>query len=433
LEAFAVAGAPVLHSASPRLFAAAFARAGRNAIYTRLAAKSACDIVRLARGIGLRGFNVTAPFKEEMALLCDSLDDAAAGIGAVNTVLADEDGLRGFNTDADGVMAALRNAGIEAAGARAVILGAGGAAKAAAFGLRAAGAMDVAILARDEGKARLSAAQTGCSAGSLAEAARWTERADVLVSCLPPQASPLAANCLRPGLAVLDANYHAPALVLAARARGCAVARGGDWLVGQAESAFRIFTGAEAPAGAMAEALCDPRAREESKAKARVALTGFSGSGKSAVAPLLATLLKKAARDTDAMAEAKACASTGEIFEKRGEMEFRRLEKEAVLAALGEEAIVALGGGALLDPESFERVVSECLVVWLWADPATAENRAMDGSRPLFRRGADVAALLDARMPGYLRAAQLVIAADRDGPGAIAERIADEIRLAFGG
>jgi shikimate dehydrogenase len=427
-----VAGYPVLHSASPRLFAAAFERVGMDAVYTRLASPSAAEIVRVARGIGLRGFNVTAPFKQDMARLCDSLDLAATCIGAVNTVLVDENGLlRGFDTDGDGAVAALRAAGVDPAEKRVVILGAGGAAKAAAHGLRTAGAGDVTILARDAAKALAAAAMSGSAAGSLDEAARRAAGADVVVSCLPPQASRAAMDCLRPGLVVLDANYHAPRLALEAEARGCVVARGGDWLVRQAERAFRLFTDLEAPAGVMAAAFGDPRERDTA-APARLALAGFSGSGKSTLAPLLATRLGATLRDTDALVEAAAKATLREILERSGEPNFRGLEREAVRRASCGNAVVALGGGALIDPENLALVTSTCLTIWLWAEPGIARQRAGDGSRPLLDDGADTAALLGARMPGYLRAADLVVATDREAPEAVAKRIADEVRRAFG-
>ncbi|MDD5305981.1 MAG: shikimate kinase [Deltaproteobacteria bacterium] len=426
--AFAVAGAPVLHSASPRLFRAAFAGAGMDAAYTRLSVSSAQEAVRLARAIGLRGLNVTAPFKEDMARLCDSLDAAAAAVGAVNTVLVDELGLRGFNTDGEGTVGALRAAGIEPTGKTVVVLSAGGAAKAAAYALVNAGAARVTILARDAAKARAAAAATGSDAGPLNEAARRIQGADILVSCLPPHASRAASDCLRPGLGVLDANYHAPGLSLEATARGCVVARGGDWLVRQAERAFGIFMGIEAPAGAMAAAFDKPF-----PAFAGPALVGFSGSGKSAVGPLLAALLGMELRDTDALAEAATGATVREIFEQRGEAEFRCLERKAVARAVGGKAVVALGGGALLDAETLALVTSTCLTVWLWADPGIAGRRAAGGSRPLLDHGANATALLEERMPGYLRAAELVVATDGDAPEAVAKRIEDEVRRAFTG
>ncbi len=102
-DLYGVVGKPILHSRSPQMHNSAFRTLGIDAVYVRLAAESAEDALRTARGMGMKGLNVTAPFKEEMASLVEPADDGARRLGAVNTVVIGEGGPIGYNTDPDGV------------------------------------------------------------------------------------------------------------------------------------------------------------------------------------------------------------------------------------------------------------------------------------------------------------------------------------------
>src|SRR5690606_13374264 len=106
------------------------------------------DAVRGMRALGLRGVNVTLPHKQAVMAYLDEVDAGARAIGAVNTVVAEAGRLTGYNTDAGGLCRSLEEAGVALAGRRVTIVGAGGAARAAAYGLAAAGARSVTILAR---------------------------------------------------------------------------------------------------------------------------------------------------------------------------------------------------------------------------------------------------------------------------------------------
>lgn len=107
---FAVAGSPVFHSKSPLMFNAAFRDLGMDAVYVRLAASDASEVVRLAREMGLDGLNITSPFKSDIVLHLDEVDPDALLIGAVNTVKRRGDRLVGYNTDVAGVLEAIREA-----------------------------------------------------------------------------------------------------------------------------------------------------------------------------------------------------------------------------------------------------------------------------------------------------------------------------------
>jgi shikimate dehydrogenase len=132
----ALIGQPVEHSLSPRMHNASFAADGLDYVYVALDVRpqDLASAVRGAAALGFRGFNVTMPHKRTLLPLLDEMDEATRVSGAVNTVVIEEFKLSGFNTDGGGLVEACQEAGIGIAGRRVLILGAGGAAIAVAFG-----------------------------------------------------------------------------------------------------------------------------------------------------------------------------------------------------------------------------------------------------------------------------------------------------------
>ncbi|GGO75629.1 shikimate kinase [Nocardioides deserti] len=158
----------------------------------------------------------------------------------------------------------------------------------------------------------------------------------------------------------------------------------------------------------------------------RAVLVGPMGAGKTTVAALLAEAWGVAARDTDQDVEAAEGRSVSDIFVDSGEAHFRRLEAAAVATALAEhDGVLALGGGAVLDPATRERLVGHT-VVFLRVGLADAVKRVGLGtSRPLLVGGvrSRVKALLDERAPVYESVATLVV----DTDGRTPQQVADEI------
>lgn len=238
---------------------AAFERLRLDAVYlafdvppARLAAA-----VAGARALGIQQLAVSIPHKEAILAHCDSVDPTARRIGAVNTVTRRDGELVGSNTDWIGVVRALE-AEISLAGREAVVLGAGGAARAAVYGLLERGAR-VRILNRSVERAERLAADLGAAgAASLDQLSAIPH--EVLVNTtsvgLREDASPISADAIRPGSVVLDAVYDPPQtrLLREARARGARTVGGRWWLIHQAAEQLRAWTGLEAPIDAMAEA-----------------------------------------------------------------------------------------------------------------------------------------------------------------------------------
>ena len=235
---------PVGHSVSPAMHNAAFRTAGIDAVYVPLQARDASDLFAFAEPFRLAGASVTVPFKVDVLPFC-APDPVAAAVGAVNTLRRSAAGWEGFNTDVAGLLAPLAGR-LDTSGLRATVLGAGGAARAAAVALRRAGAR-VTISARREARARAVAEATGVDAAPLPPApGSW----DLLVNATAAGMHPDVDGTPLPGARfdgrlVYDLVYNPPEtrLLREARAAGCDTLGGLDMLVAQALEQFRLWTG----------------------------------------------------------------------------------------------------------------------------------------------------------------------------------------------
>ena len=254
-----VMGWPVGHSRSPRLHGHWFARYGIDGVYVPLPVRP--DDVELAfralPRLGFRGWNVTVPHKEAAARLVDEIDPAARRIGAVNTVLVQEDGrTRGLNTDGAGFLANLRQQAPswQAALGPAVVLGAGGSARAVATTLLDAGVAQVTLVNRTMARAEQLAAELA-DLGSVAavgwnKAERALADAALLVNCtsLGMAGQPPLELTLRPlsASAVVADLVYTPletTLLADARRRGNATVEGLGMLLHQAVPGFSHWGG----------------------------------------------------------------------------------------------------------------------------------------------------------------------------------------------
>jgi shikimate dehydrogenase len=250
---------PAGHTRSPAMHNAAFAELKIDAAY--LAFDVVPDELPAAigamRALGTRQLAVSIPHKEAVMALVDQVDETAQKIGAVNTVTLRGDQLVGSNTDWLGGVRALEQA-VDLAGARAVVLGAGGTARALVFGLLERGA-EVTVLNRTVARAAKLADELGArGAGSLSDLAKTPY--DVLVNTtsvgLRSDVSPIDASWISPAATLMDAVYDPPEtrLLRDATARGARTI-GGKWmLVFQAAEQLRLWTGQDAPIDTMAAA-----------------------------------------------------------------------------------------------------------------------------------------------------------------------------------
>ena len=252
---FAVAGNPIAHSLSPLMHLTAFRRENVNAIMLPLKVRALDDLLAVVRDLPIDGVAVTMPLKQEVLPHLANMDPLTARIGACNTLRTGADGkLYGFNTDVAGVVRPLEKR-IRLKDARILVLGAGGAARAAVFGLVEQGA-EVYIVNRTHEKAAALARKA--KAHVLRESAMGKTRFDAVINATScgmtgmKQQLPIKESDLNTGL-VFDLVYtplETPLLKLA-KARGLAVIGGLEMFVQQGARQFEIWTGKPAPENEM--------------------------------------------------------------------------------------------------------------------------------------------------------------------------------------
>jgi shikimate dehydrogenase len=258
---YGVVGWPIGHSLSPAMHNVAFAAAGINAVYLAFAARDIGAVIAGARALGIRGLSVTIPHKEAVIPHLDEIDDLAAKIGAVNTVVNHEGRLVGYNTDALGALTALEEK-ISLAGKKCVIVGAGGAARAIGFALRERVAA-ISVANRSPERGRDLATSLGCAFIPLEELDRVA--VDLLIQTTPVGMTPHRDECpvpesaLRAGMAVMDIIYNPlqTRLLAMAKSRGCVTVNGLSMFVHQGAEQFRLWTNLNPPVEAMTRAVLE--------------------------------------------------------------------------------------------------------------------------------------------------------------------------------
>ncbi len=248
---YGVAGDPVGHSLSPAIMNAAFRRENVNAVYLALHAKTLKDLLNCVREIPIHGLSVTMPYKEAILPYLDNTDSHTTKIGACNTVVRAQDGkLYGFNTDTSGVVRPLERRLSTLQDAKILVLGAGGAARAAVFGLKERGA-EVYILNRHIAAGKKLAHRA--RARSIKRADLKKLAFDVIINATPvglghSRETPLQENEINARY-VFDMIYdpvETPLLKLA-KERGAQIIPGIEMFVHQAARQFEIWTGKPAP------------------------------------------------------------------------------------------------------------------------------------------------------------------------------------------
>lgn len=271
-------GYPVSHSVSPPMQNAAFAKLGLDWCYVPLPVPTEPsarigEALSGLRALGMKGVNVTVPHKQAVMPHLDTLTQAAQAIGAVNTISVTDDGvLVGDNTDAAGFVRDILDYGVQLAGKQVLLLGAGGSARAVAYGLANAGCAAVTILNRTQARAEQIArdmqpffAQCAFAAGAMpSDIAKIAAQSDIIVNSTSLGMSPNVDGlpwdktvAFRAEQVVYDLIYNpAETLLLAkAKADGARAINGLGMLVWQGAIAFEIWTGQAAPVDVMREAI----------------------------------------------------------------------------------------------------------------------------------------------------------------------------------
>jgi 3-dehydroquinate dehydratase/shikimate dehydrogenase len=270
-EIYAVIGDPIGHSLSPAIHNAAFRHLGLNKVLVplKIPPGEVPNALRALDFLRIRGISVTIPHKEDVVELLNRTDQAVELTGACNTLVIDEAGrLIGHNTDYQAAMTVLENALGGASDTelspllnkQVLILGAGGIARAIAFGATRRGAA-VTLCNRNDERANKLAAEVGC------RSVPWGMRAgtlcDILVNATPvgmhPEVneSPVPAAAFKPGMLAFDTVYHPESTLFLkyASQHDCKIVSGVELFVGQAAQQFRYYTGEPAPTDLMRDVI----------------------------------------------------------------------------------------------------------------------------------------------------------------------------------
>ncbi len=438
---------PVEHSMSPLLQNLYAQHTGTNIVYVPFKVEESRlqEAVEGAYALNVLGLNVTVPHKQAVMQYLKKTDPAAEAVGAVNTLVRMDGGYCGYNTDVPGLLRAVREEGISINGRHCIVLGAGGAAKAAVYMLASEGAERIYILNRTGEKAAVLAEWADRIRGEkIAEAMTYGDFRKI------PGDGYLAIQCTSVGMypnvdeaPVEDPEFYekieeafdcvyTPSetkfMRLAARA-GKKAFNGLNMLLYQGIISFELWNpGVKVPDGAVTEARLAIRrllGRKEEKCGAdNVILIGFMGAGKTTVGRALAQETGADFRDTDQMIEEEAGCTVSGIFESRGEQEFRNMETELLrrlvrkkeAGVLGRPAVYSVGGGLPLREENRELLRRLGRVIYLKISPEGVLSRLRgDVTRPLLQGDnvqEKVEALMTQREPVYAAAADSVICVD---------------------
>jgi shikimate dehydrogenase len=254
-------GEPVAHSLSPLVHNAGYQALGINYAYLSFRVKDIRRAIEGIRGLGIRGASVTTPHKTKVIKYLDKLDTLAEKIGAVNTIVNDGGVLTGYNTDSVGALKALEEV-TPLDGKKAVLIGAGGAALAIAFGLKTKG-VRLFILNRTEARARELAEKVSAEGYGDFKKLAEIASADILINATSVGMWPkinqsiIPKELLHNKLTVFDIVYNPKEtrLLAEARERGCNVVYGYKMFLYQAAAQFELFTGLKAPLEEMESAL----------------------------------------------------------------------------------------------------------------------------------------------------------------------------------
>ena len=364
-----------------------------------------------------KGINVTIPYKQTVIPYLDELDDKAAAIGAVNTIVNREGKLYGYNTDYDGMVALIRHAGLSLEGKTVLILGTGGTSKTAM------------AVAKDLGAASVQRVSRTVKEGAISYEEAQRLPVQILINTTPsgmyPNLDGQPMDLSRFGWleGVLDAVYNPlrTRLVLQARDNGARAQSGLYMLVAQAAAACELFVGESLPQGALSRVY-----RTIHGEKQNIVLTGMPGSGKSTVGRILAQEMGREFVDTDTEIIRLAKKPIADIFAQRGENGFRELESQDIQQLSQRTGLViATGGGAILRAENLRRLRQNGRIYFL---DRPLEDIQPSDDRPLSRDREALEQRYAERYPRYVAAADTGIPV-RGSADTVAQAIREEFLI----
>ena len=408
-KVYGVMGDPIEHSMSPLMHNFYAERTGTDLVYVPFHVNRGTVemAVKGAFALNIQGMNVTVPHKQDVMKCLEAIDEDAKAIGAVNTLVRTEHGYKGYNTDGAGLKRAMDEAGISIAGEKCILIGAGGAAKAAAYILAKSGASVVYILNRSVEKAAALADYINGLMGRAVLIPLKLEEYDQIPQeekgYLAIQSTSVGMHPHTEDVIIEDEAFYklihtavdivytpsCTKFMKMVQAAGGKAINGLDMLLYQGLIAFERWN----PEVKVDKDTID-RIREMildhlhgNTRKHNVIFTGFMGAGKTTVGK---ELVKKGFEliDTDAYIEACERMSISDIFAQKGEDYFRQAETKALKTLLVQDKqfVISCGGGMPLREENRKLLKKLGMVVYLRIQPETVLARLKgDTTRPLLK------------------------------------------------
>jgi len=426
---------PSGHTLSPLIHNTLAKITGENIAYTAfdVEEKNLNDAIKGGKALGIKGFNVSVPHKEEVIKYIDRVSDIAEKIGAVNTIVNENGEYVGYNTDVTGIYRSLKKHGISIKDKDVIILGAGGVARAVVFLMAQKGARNIYILNRSIERAKSLCKELKEKMG---EANVFSLKIDEYEKI--PKGKYLCIQCTKVGMypdndsAVIEDDefynlvefgfdvVYRPGTTKFMRKlieKNIACVNGLEMLMYQGVEAFELWTGQKIP-----EKDCDfvlKKLQDELYSQNNVVLIGFMGSGKTTVGKALAEELSIEYIDTDVHIESVYENKISDIFDAFGEDYFRKIETEQLLKLLEERdsrKVISCGGGMILRKQNRQILKKFGKTVYLRTTAKSIYERIKDDTtRPLLMcsdKLSKIEELLEKRKDIYECAADIIIDTD---------------------
>ncbi len=403
LKKIAVAGSPVFHSKSPELFNYFSGYKNKDIIYSRICTNSAQDLILIIKSLDYSGLNITSPLKTSIIPFLDEISDDAKKINSVNTIIKEDDKYIGHNTDHIGVVKSFELSGINVKDKKCLVLGTGGAGRAAVYGLLNAGA-NITICNRTLEKAKEISTYFKCSYMPAEEINERIKEFSIIISTIPNNSKILSNLSMNKNQILLTADYKNE-IKLNNGLEKPRIINGLLWLVFQGAASFKLFTGNEAEKIDLKKLQILLKRKHK---KSKTSFIGFSGSGKTTI---VKQLDQKNSIDIDEEIENKTKISISEIFKQKGEQFFRNIERPLLRKFIldSKTKLISCGGGILLNKKNSELLTKQTNIFWLWSPLGIIKTRIIDQSRPLLETSEDLESLFVEREETYLKAADMII------------------------
>jgi shikimate dehydrogenase len=402
LKLFGVVGSPIAHSKSPDIFNSLFEKRSLSYRYLRLAVTDSKRVLSLCEELSIKGLNITAPYKESIysnEIVCDPVSKE---LEAVNSLVSCEGSYYGYNSDIDGVYLSLKR--YQLSSKKILVVGSGGAAKAAIYALRD---FDLTVINRTNSKAKKISKKFNIRFSPFSHIEHEINSSDVVVSTLPDPSLVLSPNWFEGEKIFFDANYKSEFKV----GRQTKYLNGKDWLINQAIPSVKRFCNIDTDYNEIDKLL------QKVKKKRNITLIGFMGCGKTTYSRHIAKKIGYNWIDLDQEIERENGESISEIFKTKGEGRFREIESEILRRYIKLERCIISCGGGIIESQKNRCILKSSFNVWIYNSFDTCYQRIKCSSRPLV--GKNLKEIYRRRFSLYAEVTDLLF----DPPASIAEGV----------